>query len=491
MRPWYGLPFSPRVRVSAGIVAAGIGAARLRAGVQPAGDSARHLAGSARRCRAEPAASSADSAPAPAPPADSGPSIQLSPDVPQDVSFGSGSTLPAIQEDFDIFSWNSFIALNWPPGPGGDGDPAKKPGEGSGGDNPTVWEGYADSSAVFLPGGKTPTWGAAPRVPAACRALYQPGTKLLWQVGKTPDLLEETVQPFDTGPLIDQNGSYARFQINMNRPMFDYVLANSLYSKAGQSAFSGTVKFPCGSFGKSGPGGGDHGQGLVEGDGEGGRPRPLPQGAGARLHPGLEDHQPADRGELRPADGRPRRPPHRAQGAERSAVGVVHLRARGQRPGRGRGQAAESGRPLQLLRPDCKDCTVNEPPPRPWIPNRPGTPSQVVRLDVLPDFAKASAAEHNKTAKGLYTGVSQASVWQYYELMSTQWPTDPGTGNCEASPTDPDGNPAPQFLANTTLETYVQGTTPNVSSSCIECHGNAAMTNGAASDFTYLLERAQ
>ena len=28
--------------------------------------------------------------------------------------------------------------------------------------------------------------------------------------------------------------------------MFDYILNNKLYSRAGQSAFTGTVSFPCG-----------------------------------------------------------------------------------------------------------------------------------------------------------------------------------------------------------------------------------------------------
>ena len=62
------------------------------------------------------------------------------------------------------------------------------------------------------------------------------------------------------------------------------------------------------------------------------------------------------------------------------------------------------------------------------------------------------------------------------------WPTDPK---------QPFGAPAPSFLANTTLETYIQGTVPNVSSNCIECHNNATMTVPVASDFTYVLQRAQ
>ena len=64
------------------------------------------------------------------------------------------------------------------------------------------------------------------------------------------------------------------------------------------------------------------------------------------------------------------------------------------------------------------------------------------------------------------------------------------------SATVPLGKPAPSFLANATLETYIQGTVPQASSSCIACHGNAAThvtqsPRTSFADFTYLLERAQ
>ena len=435
---------------------------------------------------ATPATPAASSPPADPGSGSSGPSIQMSPTIPADATFGSGSSIGDIQEDFDIFSWNSFISLNWPPGPGGEGDPNKKPGEGPDGDNPTVWEGYQDSSAIFLPGGKTPEWGKGPAVPEVCRALYQPGKKLLWQVGKTPDVLEETTQPFDTGPLVDQNGVYARFQILVNRNMFDYILGNSLYSKAGQQAFGGTVKFPCG-------GGQQLGAIMVKSSwkvlGKGDDPSRFHVSKALVYTPASTD------------------PPIEESCSEQT-VGLVGLHIAHKAnsapqwvwstfeqvdnvPTEAAVKQGSLAAHYNFFDPACKDCQVNEPPPRPWIPNQPGQPVQVVRMDVLPDFATASAKKHNAVAQGLYKQINPASVWQYYELVSTQWPTDPGPGNCDASATDPFGNPAPQFLANTTLETYVQGSTPNVSSSCIECHGNAAMTTGKASDFTYLLERAQ
>jgi hypothetical protein len=58
-------------------------------------------------------------------------------------------------------------------------------------------------------------------------------------VGKTPGLLTAVNQPFDTGPLIDQHGRYVHYEILINKPMFDFIVANKLYSRAGQAASRG------------------------------------------------------------------------------------------------------------------------------------------------------------------------------------------------------------------------------------------------------------
>jgi hypothetical protein len=144
--------------------------------------------------------------------------------------------------------------------------------------------------------------------------------------------------------------------------------------------------------------------------------------------------------------------------------------------------------------PKCsaKNCPPNQVPPRPWNPTKVSTfKSQVVRMNMFKgnEFAFTSADARNADALQLLLGVNRRSVWQYYELISTMWPTNPG--KCAAVPGDPLGTPAPNFLANTTLETYIQGMVPNVSSNCIECHNNATMTNARPSDFTYILQRAQ
>src|SRR2546430_10921649 len=39
----------------------------------------------------------------------------LSPAIPGDANFSDNpSTIQQIQHDFDVFSWQSFVALNWP-----------------------------------------------------------------------------------------------------------------------------------------------------------------------------------------------------------------------------------------------------------------------------------------------------------------------------------------------------------------------------------------
>jgi hypothetical protein len=137
-----------------------------------------------------------------------------------------------------------------------------------------------------------------------------------------------------------------------------------------------------------------------------------------------------------------------------------------------------------FFNPDCKNCPINRPPPKPWNPNVKTTPSQITRLIPIDDATK----KLNSQWQGFLAAVNPKSVWQFYELVSTQWPTNP-----TRSPT---GDPAPQFLANATIETYIQGKTPNTSSSCIMCHNNATTATGPGgvvkfSDFSYLLERAQ
>ena len=430
------------------------------------------------------------------------PPIVLSSKIPGDVTEASippgsdrNQKLLLAQGDFDIYSWNTFIALNWPPGPDGNGDPNKTIGQN--GDNDTVWEHYRDVADVFLAGGAVPTWKGQDSVPPPeCKADYSPGMRIVSQVGKTPNVLtvSEFSQPFNTGPLIDQNGVYTRYEILINKPMFDYILSNSLYSKAGQKVFSGQVKFPCGVLG------GAEGAIMVKSSW-----KVIDPSEKSRFHS-------ANVLVYSPASSNPKYP----ASCTKATVGLVGLHI-GHKTNNGpqwlwstfehidnvpTEAEVSSGKfkaKYNYYNPKCSaaDCPPNKVPPRPWIPNQVASfHSQVVRMNMFKggsEFAFTSAAERNADALKLLTGVNPNSVWKNYELVSTMWPTDPGNGKCQATAGNPLGNPAPAFLANTTLETYIQGPplAPNVSSNCIECHNNATMTTPVPSDFTYVLQRAK
>ena len=67
-----------------------------------------------------------------------------------------------------------------------------------------------------------PSWnGSQQPPPEAGKKLWKPGMPIFEQVGKTPTVLSDFSQPFNTGPLPDQNGIYTRFQILINKSMFD------------------------------------------------------------------------------------------------------------------------------------------------------------------------------------------------------------------------------------------------------------------------------
>ena len=431
--------------------------------------------------------------------------IAVSTTIPVDASFpgGSTSTIAGLQCDFDVFSWNSFIAVNHAPDGRFGGDD---------GDNPTTWESWPESSNIFLPGGAEPLeWKAgepppAGPIPEVCRGQAGGGALPVFrQLGKTPDVLEATDQPFLSGPLIDTHGWYSRFIITVNQEMYAYIRDHALYGRSGQKTFAdggNTVAFPCGCAGAPCAPGGQQGAIMVK--------------AAWKVIDVAHGDDPSrfhttDALVLTPArEGVPAT-------CERRTMGLVGLHIGHKTQGSPQwlwstfeqvdnvptqGAAASAQRYNYFL-PGCEGCNaVNVPPPQPWQPHDEpiaddARKSQIERAIPITVFNETMNAQ---VQEELLAG----TVWRYYQLVSTQWPThasddsttSPAAANgwCAGlNVTDNTGAPAPQFLANTTLETYIQGTVPLASSSCINCHLNATMAEGVRnfSDFTYLLERAQ
>jgi len=389
----------------------------------------------------------------------------LSSAMPYDVSVAATDTLleTQIRADFDRFSWESFIALNW--------SPDSSNTIGINGDNTTVWENWKENFEVFqLDGGKPGPWNAA----------TQGKQKLLMQVGKTPAVLTAATQPFLTGPLIDQNGQYTRFEVVMNKIMFDYISNNTLYNYQGQQKFASTITFPAGSVPNK-----THGAIMVKGSWK-------IMGSGddtTRFHTAKAIIHVAAAVEKGIRDTT-----YMAQ------VGLVglHIATKSNRSPQwiwSTFEQVDNAPTLNEVKDQhynfyskaAGDQDMNNAPAHPWDPNRAGqTPSQIVRLTPI---CSGTQVLNNEFHKKLLA-INAKSVWQYYELVGTQWQV-----HVRQSPA---GDPFPVYMANATLESYIQGImkdhkvvdVPGATSSCIGCHKKAASLSGRTSDFIYLLRTA-
>lgn len=167
--------------------------------------------------------------------------------------------IPEAQRLFDIFAWQTFVALNWPALPDGRPDPQKNLSDNTA---PRVWASYHEASAVYREDGKSPKTadqpGAWKQVSKKSwgdliAAGYKPGERVLWMSSKLHNRnarkpyvkANESLQAF-TGPLIDQAGKWVRYEVLMNDTEFDYIVQNELYNQEGQAKFTAMnqVSFP-------------------------------------------------------------------------------------------------------------------------------------------------------------------------------------------------------------------------------------------------------
>jgi hypothetical protein len=335
-------------------------------------------------------------------------------------------------------------------------------------------------------------------------------------------MIEESFnQPFKTGPLIDQRGNYAIFDILMNKVMFDYIVGNNLHTQAGQMSSKNAglrIDFPSGQHEKDGTG--DPGAIMLKVSWRILEPEDdktkfhqvqalvaMPGSADQRSNPPCLEktlgligfhvvHKTKDRPQwiwtsFEHVDNVP----------EQKAVDGGNLKGS-----------------YNFYDPKCTaDCPVNQTPPRPWDPEpenklkfRAGPDGKVFKSQIT---RVVPLTEATKDINDKFQSILSNTVWKNYMLIGTQWPSAfPCTADHSVLPgaplpkTDfekqPDMNcaPAPTFLANSTLETYSQGEIPQASSSCMGCHGNATSYQRPKSpndvyfnqsDFTFMLEKAQ
>jgi hypothetical protein len=422
----------------------------------------------------------------------------LNPSLPCDrgplASAPAGDGTRQIQIAFNHYSWMTFAAMNWPLLPDGKPDTAKKIGDVP--DGPVAWESWKESYEIFNPEGTDPGPFDAPRVaPAACNGKASPDTRVLRQISKSPrGVLDEAGQPLKSGPLIDQQGVFTRFSILVNRAMFDYIRDNQLYGRKGQDAFGGPALFPCG-----------FNSGNAKAPSQTPSLGPIMLKASWKiLDPQKDDASRFHVAKMlvyTPANDDPKID----ESCELATVGlvglhVVHKTASAPQwiwssfeqvdnaPDEGDVKSNKLKAHYNYFTPGCADCAAhNEPPPTPWDPNKHAQPSQIVRLTSIPDLDQDAPP-----VNALYQAAVKNSVWSNYQLLSAQWPSVPfSKAFCKVNPLDIKAQPIPQFLANATMESFAQGRTPGASSSCIDCHANAASTTAKGADFTFLLQRAR
>jgi hypothetical protein len=400
-------------------------------------------------------------------------SPQLSASFPADVDPKS----PDLPAAMDMFSWQSFVAASWPTG-------GAKIGQN--GDNVTPWEqSWMNDFQVLVSSGTPVAWGTRADYPAGCESAPQSPparTRVLEWTTKGLDRIggagsgQHATTP-GSGPLIDQNGNYVRFEILFNEDMYDFIVTNKLYSRGGQKAYQPgqPVSFPSSAFGSAAEG-------------------------AIMLKASWKIIGPGDNPKLFHTANAFVKDATAKNGCRYVQAGLVGLHISRKTSNFGKwiwatfehvaNAPASTDAPkgpyiFNNGQPGTDPSTWNLVPDQPWVPNVGNkTPVQVVRMiPVTP-----SAAPVNQTFQALLKAINQNSVFANYMLVGTQYPADSG------SVIDIGGEPNPQFLANTTMETFLQGDskgvlTPGVSSSCGECHADATMTDGRMTDFTYTLSR--
>jgi hypothetical protein len=417
----------------------------------------------------------------------------FTPKVPADVDKALKEQLEAqkrfaeVQLQFDILSWESFVALCWPTGKDGKPLPMlSDPGI-------PAFDHYFTDTDVFPDEPKSQT--PRPTKPRQNRGFIEvrkladigPGDRVLTLLSSTGGELKnpEVAQAFKW-PIWDQNGFMVRYEILVNDEERDYIWKNGLETLAGQVKFSqggNRVTFPVGVYGK------------------------IPLGA-VEVKLGWKVIGPTDdesrfllsTAKLADADGKVKTVKvgligmHIAHKTETSPqwiwstfLHVDSLRANAL-------ATKKSGAPITPLftNPSNETAPINVPSATTNFKDG-LAPTQVLQLTPIP----LATEEVNHKAQS--TLRSANSVLQYFELINTQWPTDPtakptpgGPGTSPSSITNkPGGKPTPVYLVNPLFETYFQkgnqkateeeeGTPPDGqrvfgTESCMGCHSSASV----------------
>ncbi|MGK7926743.1 MAG: hypothetical protein AB4290_16135 [Spirulina sp.] len=144
------------------------------------------------------------------------------------ITYDQDTSAEWATDDTSCYAWDAFLAFNLPSAGKGSSEPDfNKPF----GDAPVVWEGWKESSEVYLPNGAPPTpWGSPRQVP---QQVIEKAEKM----GLPLD------QPFHNLGLIqqvsglvfksseDNNNEPIRYELAMDESTFDFINENNPYGQ--------------------------------------------------------------------------------------------------------------------------------------------------------------------------------------------------------------------------------------------------------------------
>jgi len=442
----------------------------------------------------------------------------ITPKIPVDIPLGLEEerkllvdNFPALQRLFDLFSWQAFIALNWPL------DAQNQPQSKLTDPGVPQWLNFHESLQVFRPDGSKPV----ENTPRMCsnnrenlRELYV--TSSLFSNTVDQDIADEVNEAF-TSPLYDQNGKEVRYEIFLNNDEYNYIVENKLYNLDGQIAFSQNhqpVNFPAGDFttGK---------RGVMEIKLAWKELDPK-QNIPSRFYTQTVLLPKLDQNGEPILDGN-----GNFKSCQKQQVGLVgmHISTKTKSSPQWIWATFEhvdnlnvndlekvDGKPLHALFHDYSATGQTLPVNVPPIPRNPQTGKPdvngILKTQVSRPIPIPKAKQDLNQSIQLMLALL-GSPLQYYQLIDTQWPTAPypEDSSYTAIPGSPSpdnlpeaitrkstGSPAPVFLTNSIMETYLQtGNQPahfqengfpfnNTSvfgtESCMACHFSAGIATG-------------
>ncbi len=379
------------------------------------------------------------------------------------------------------FGWSTFIALNWPassrfngvpdrqniiggtPGKGGEGGGKSKPA------GPVVWETFKDTADIYLNPPTVPTpFNSSESIPPACQQIalgnVEASQRTLTMISKTSDVLRDTKQAFTHAPLIDLNSNLVWYEVKVNETYYDYVVSNKYYDSRYQPK-SG-IDYPAGAADAPGVGA-------------------IRVKAAWKIMGGKNSKFPDDPSRFYTTTALIYHPDTQQCSAQQVGLVGLHIVQKTETFPRYTWSTFEhvDNAPTQAEIDDgsaakkkwnfynpASNAKPNQPQKNPPYT----TPTQVVRVVPI----NGNPVPANASFRAAMKALRADNVWQNYVLVATQW----GGPDFDSGPTQP------KFLANTTMETYLQEPIddPNSPHGCINCHS----AFGASKDGDFQLFKA-